>query len=171
MITSLDQLSTPEYRRLLKELHATRSWGGAGKHHGEIVRTYANKLGAVTILDYGCGRSTLKQVCPDLQILEFDPGIPGKDELPPPTDLVVATDVLEHAEPEYLTAMLQHIKYLSRLGTFFIIGLGPSKVDLPDGRNTHLIQQNPEWWLNAIKRSGFRISSHFVKKGLRIWAQ
>ncbi len=34
---------------------------------------------------------------------------------------------------------------------YFIIHTGAAQKTLPDGRNTHLIQQGKQWWKNRLK--------------------
>ena len=40
---------------------------------------------------------------------------------------------------------------MKRIG-YFVIHTGPAAKTLPDGRNTHLIQQNAVWWRNMLGR-------------------
>ena len=85
-----------------------------------------------------------------MKIAEYDPAIPGKNELPEPADLVVCTDVLEHIEPGLLPNVLEHLRSLTRKCFFFAIDCGPANKHFPDGRNVHLIQEPPLWWLNKL---------------------
>jgi hypothetical protein len=63
---------------------------------------------------------------------------------------VVCTDVLEHVEPEYLDSVLDELQRVTRNVGFFVVHTGAAMNHLPDGRNAHLIQQPPEWWLPKI---------------------
>ena len=107
----------------------------------------SNKQG--TILDYGCGKGWLAAnfVQP---VHEYDPGIPGKDSPPEPADLVVCLDVLEHIEPEYLTAVLDDLQRVIKKRGFFTVACNPAIAILPDGRNAHLIVENSDWWLKKL---------------------
>ena len=40
---------------------------------------------------------------------------------------------------------------------FFVIAHRPAKKTLPDGRNAHLIQEGPAWWLPKLE-SRFKVS-------------
>ena len=167
---TLDDLASPEYRALLRTLHASAKWGGAGKSHAGLVTEFARVVGARTILDYGCGRDTLKDALgSEFETRSFDVGIESKDTLPEPADLVVATDVLEHVEPDRLDHVLDHVRELTLKGMFAIVALSLSKVSLPDGRNSHLIVKRADWWADVLKRRGFRIFRKEMRKGLWVW--
>src|SRR5687768_12774179 len=96
------EIVSQEYRQQLYHVHRTIFWGASGYSHAATVADYAEKLGAKTILDFGCGRATLKptllKINKLLNISEYDPGIPELDVLPQSVDLLVANDVLEHIE-------------------------------------------------------------------------
>jgi hypothetical protein len=168
-MTTLDRLASDEYRATLRLQHATSSWGSAGKSHADAVREWGADLEARTALDYGCGRGTLAPAVPELRWQEYDPGIEGKDALPSPADLVACTDVLEHIEPDRLTAVLRHLRLLTIKGGYLVISLSRARLTLPDGRNAHLIVENASWWADQLMSSGFHISRVERKKGLRAW--
>lgn len=173
----MNNLLSSSYLEQLMGVHNSRLWGASGYSHAPIVKAYRDKLKAQSILDYGCGRATLKnellkldpKIDPAL-LFEFDPAIPGKDDLPKPVDLLVANDVLEHIEPDYLESTLEFIRSLALKGAYFTIALTPSKVSLPDGRNSHLIIKSQEWWQNALMIAGFEIKKAEMRKGLWVWA-
>lgn len=174
----LDQLTSPEYRALLRHEHETTSWGKAGASHADTVREWAARVGATSVLDYGCGGATLKKPLTQtsglfvFDVQEYDPGIPGKTQMPRPADLVVCTDVLEHVEPDKLDAVLKHLRVLALRGAFFVIAPGPDKKHtLADGRNAHLIIKPPDWWLGRLRWAGFRIERIGTRKGLWVWVK
>lgn len=166
---------TAAYLEQLKAVHASREWGASGYSHALTVAKYAGKLSAQTVLDFGCGRATLKpelfKIDPYLDVFEYDPAIAGKDEDPAPADLLVANDVLEHIEPQYLDATLARLRGLAIKGAYFTIALTPSKVSLPDGRNAHLIIKDQYFWLAKLESAGFVIADAKMKKGLWVWAK
>jgi hypothetical protein len=82
---------------------------------------------------------------------EYDPGIPGKDAAPRPADIVFCTDVLEHIEPDKLLHVLADLARVVKKMGYFTIHTGPAQKTLPDGRNTHLIQEKKQWWKNRLK--------------------
>lgn len=172
-------VATPEYRALLQQRYESPGWGGSGHSHWPEVREFAVKLKAQSVLDYGCGRGTLKRAIDDafmsgmpgvrFDVREYDPGIIGKDELPEPADLLVSTDVLEHIEPLLLDGVLQHMQSLALKGMYLIIATGPAREVLPDGRNAHLIQQPITWWAAKLKEHKFAVSRVEKRKGVNVW--
>ena len=103
------------------------------------------------ILDYGCGhnlslRGTLESKRP-FKYQCYDPGVPEYAEPPVPAPLVACIDVLEHIEPDCLDEVLDHLESLTEVVLFATVHIGPAGKNLPDGRNAHLIQKPPEWWL------------------------
>jgi hypothetical protein len=103
------------------------------------------------LLDYGCGHNlslmeTLKPTR-DFRYQGYDPGVPEYAGDPIPADMVVCIDVLEHIEPECLDDVLDHLEALVERVLFATVHTGPAGKNLPDGRNAHLIQEPPEWWL------------------------
>jgi hypothetical protein len=164
-------LASEEYRKQLVEKHASMAWGKHGHSHAPEVQEYIKQLGARSVLDYGCGRATLAKALPEVKVQEYDPGIPGKDHLPKPADLVVCTDVLEHIEPAHLDQVLRHVFLLARRGAYFVIATRLARETLPDGRNAHFIVQPPEWWLAKLQAQGWVIARNEQRKGLCIWAE
>lgn len=133
---------------------ANEGYGSNGGRWVTAVIFAAQKAPAKTILDYGCGKGALRQALSwyYMDAVEYDPAIPGKDMRPEPADLVVANDVLEHIEPEYLDNVLRDLHRLSRVALFAVISTRPAGKLLPDGRNTHLIVQNGDWWRGQIEK-------------------
>lgn len=154
------------YRSVLQAAHRAEGWGTTGHKHAESILS-RTKPGDY-VLDYGCGKGTLAPACPGRNFWHYDPGR-GLDVLPEtPFDLVACLDVLEHVEPEHLSAVLAHIKGLAPRA-FFVIGLGPAKKILPDGRNAHLIQMPPEWWTETLQQAGFSVlESRITPKNLQL---
>ena len=165
-----DELASSSYRAVLVQKHRATKWGRDGHSHAPEILDFAHELGATTVLDYGCGRGTLKPaISPTLKVAEYDPGIAGKDGLPKPAELVVATDVLEHIEPERLDAVLQHLFNLAGKGVYLVISLREAREILPDGRNAHLIVEGVDWWLKRLRAMPWRILRHEKRKGLNVW--
>jgi 2-polyprenyl-3-methyl-5-hydroxy-6-metoxy-1,4-benzoquinol methylase len=123
------------------------------------------KANCKTILDYGCGKGTLKpamaKIAPELTVLEYDPAIEGKDALPTePVDFVACLDVMEHIELEYLEGVLSTIRGLNPKRILMVIATRPAIKTLPDGRNAHLIVQPAAWWLNRLEPYFTAIGRH-----------
>lgn len=152
-------LISKNYRRQNVQLHARpEGFGGDGKKHAERVLEFARKLGVRSVLDYGCGEGTFKKAITALgwdgAVFEYDPAMKGKEYLPKPAGLLVCTDVLEHIEPDYLDAVLRHMHAVTREAAFLSIATRPANKVLPDGRNAHLIQETPQWWVEKLTSGG-----------------
>lgn len=148
------ELISDIYRDQQAELHQTRSdYGSASGHLAPTVSELINNNGFTQILDYGAGKGRLVnalQVNHQANIRCYDPAVPQFARPPEPAEFVVCLDVLEHIEPEYIDAVLDHLKALMLKLGFFTIHSGPAGKNLPDGRNAHLIQKPTEWWLPKI---------------------
>lgn len=154
------------YRDLNRQLHQSNvAYGVGGGKHAKVVTNLIEKCGIKSVLDYGCGKGYLAKAIP-FPIWEYDPAIPGKDESPRPADLVVCTDVLEHIEPDHLGAVLNDLKRVTKTVGYFTIHTGPARKTLPDGRNTHLIQQPKAWWHRTLKKK-FAVAQ-IIEKGLEL---
>ena len=117
------------------------------------VEALAHKYKATSILDYGCGKATLKtelkrrgRVKEETIIHSYDPAIPSFEDGKTPSDLVVCLDVMEHIERGCLSDVVVDIKAMTKKALFVRIATRPSKKLLPDGRNPHLIVENGPWW-------------------------
>lgn len=168
---------SPAYLEQLKALHASREWGASGYSHAPEVLKWMKATGARTVLDYGCGRGTLKPALVKAgikaeNIFEYDPAIPGKDgSWVDHADLLVANDVLEHIEPDRVESTLFFLRTLADRAAYFTIALTPSKVNLPDGRNAHITLLTVDEWLTHLKVAGFDIVRSQIVKGLWVWAK
>lgn len=108
-------------------------------------------MGIGHLLDYGCGHNlSLKRTLkPEtaFRYQGYDPGVPEYAGDPVPAEMVVCIDVLEHIEPDLIDNVLDHLEELTEKILFATVHTGPAGKNLPDGRNAHLIQKPPEWWL------------------------
>lgn len=141
-------LISEQYREEQKALHAKGNYGTASLEFGGIVSGLVEKTGSQTLLDYGCGSmQNLKTVLDcDVMYLGYDPAVP-EFSTKVPSDLVVCIDVLEHIEPELLENVLDDLQKLTKKWAFMTVHTSAAKKTLSDGRNAHLIQQPPAWWL------------------------
>src|SRR5437899_636723 len=141
---------TPEYEVLQKQLHATRpDYGMSGHRFAEPILDYAKKLNTRDILDYGCGKASLQKSIP-FPIQNYDPCMEEYSRRPDPATIVVCTDMLEHVEIDCLPDVLADLAALTKQLLFLNVACRPAKKFLADGRNAHLIQQNPNWWLTWL---------------------
>jgi len=157
------ELISPHYRNLQQQLHASpRGYGGRGDKWAGVVMQIAAEYQATSILDYGAGQRTLARALRAMplgaiRIDEYDPAIPGIDMPPEFADLVVVTDVLEHIEPDKLSAVLKHLRMLARKALWVVVSLKESNKRLADGRNAHLIIEPGGWWKKTFLRAGFTL--------------
>ena len=145
-----------EYRDLNLQLHRSNpDYGRAAHAIAPLVVQLAQGVRAHSLLDYGCGKGTLRPAVlaldPDLEVAEYDPAMPGKDGPPAPCDIAVCIDVLEHIEPDCLHDVLSHIQSLGRGGAFFIVDTVPAQKTLADGRNAHIIVEDLAWWQQTLE--------------------
>jgi len=148
------------YLDLNRELHQSDPhFGRAARLHIDDVASLVDMMKAGSVLDYGCGKGVLKPALqerfPNLDIREYDPGIPEKAAAPEKADVVACIDVMEHIELDFLDSVLKHIAGLADKAVYMTVALGPAKRILADGRNAHLIIKPVEWWQKHLDR-------HFV---------
>lgn len=150
-------LISEPYRQLNQRMHEEDPcYGSSGQKMARRVAMACRDLNTADILDYGCGKRGLEQAL-GFPIKNYDPCIPGLDKPPVPADVVVCGDVLEHIEPDCLDEVLKDIYRVTRQIAILLIANRPALKALPDGRNAHLIQEGPQWWLAKLWGHGFRI--------------
>ena len=160
-------LISESYRRLNAELHQNPDFGRGYHDRPNALRKLTAMMDTRDVLDYGCGKGMLKRACePFIHVREYDPAIPGKDGMPEPADIVACFDVLEHVEPECLDAVLDHIQSLARKAAIFVVHTGAAMKTLADGRNAHLTQEPPSWWLPKLDARWRRLGFNEGKNGL-----
>lgn len=162
------QLISDEYRAQQKHLHATTVYGTASIGYAPKVAELMNKFQIAEVLDYGAGRLNLLRTISDGKLVhhpfKYIPYEPANEEYadtPEPAEMVACIDVLEHIEPDLLDNVLDDLARVTQWVGFFTVDCGPAKKVLPDGRNAHLIQQPPDWWLPKIME---RFDLHMFQK-------
>ena len=145
-------LISEDYRRMQQELHKNPNYGVASVGYAPIVAQVMDAVGATELLDYGAGKGRLGQTLrqhtqQQLTIHHYDPSIPEWSATPNPCAFVACIDVLEHIEPHLLDNVLDDLKRVNVGVGVFTVHTGPAVKFLTDGRNAHLIQQPPSWWL------------------------
>jgi FkbM family methyltransferase len=140
------EVISKDYVKQNEMLHQTNPYYGvSGVKYANDVLSLTKQLNTTDVLDYGCGKGTLASALP-FPINEYDPAIKEKSKDPAPADLVVCTDVLEHIEPEYIDNVIGDLARCTLKKALLIIHTGPALKTLPDGRNTHLIQEDQSYW-------------------------
>ena len=145
-------LITPDYRKLQQELHRDPNYGVASVEYAPLVAQVMEAVGIPELLDYGAGKGRLGKALREiyenpLTIHHYDPAIPEWSHPPAPCGLVACIDVLEHIEPELLDNVLDDLQRVTAGVGVFTVHTGPAAKVLADGRNAHLIQKSPSWWL------------------------
>lgn len=142
-----------KYARLNRELHEQNEAYGAFGYQwlGQVMET-ARRHGCRSVLDFGAGKRTLGEFLPspEFEYLAYDPAIPEIAAIPGVADLVVALDVMEHIEPEFLDPTLNLIMDRAQKAVLMVISTRLANKTLPDGRNTHLIVEPAEWWVARV---------------------
>ena len=133
-----------------QKLHENPDYGVASIAFAPIVAQLMRDNGWGSLHDYGAGKQNLHRAL-EVERLEFrysayDPVFPEYGS-PQTADLVCCIDVLEHIEPDRLDAVLDDLMRIVKRYGFFSIHTGAAVKVLSDGRNAHLIQAPPSWWL------------------------
>lgn len=142
-----------EYLAEQKRLHENPEYGVASVNFAPIVSKLINSLGITEMLDYGAGKGRLaKSIQPkhEVTVYHYEPTNPNWSDTPDSAQFVACIDVLEHIEPEYLDDVLDDLKRCVEFYGMFSIHTQPAIKTLSDGRNAHLIQEGPAWWLPKI---------------------
>jgi hypothetical protein len=148
-------LISDEYRRQQEQLHENPDYGTASVFFAPYVVSVVEAFKVRSLLDYGAGKGRLgvilkQRVQWPLTISHYDPAVPEWMARPDPCEFVACIDVLEHIEPPLIDNVLDDLQRLVlRAGMFTVHTTAAMKV-LPDGRNAHLIQQPPAWWLPKL---------------------
>ena len=152
---STPALISDEYRRQQEELHRNPGYGVASVSFAPLVAQVLDAHGAHALLDYGAGKGrlgmTLRQhMQRPPTIFHYDPAVAEWAARPAPCEFVACIDVLEHIEPPLLDNVLDDLKRVTAQVGIFTVHTGPARKVLADGRNAHLIQQPPAWWLPKL---------------------
>ena len=144
---------TQSYIEEQKLLHKNPNYGVASLSFAPIIAQLIQDNAWTSVSDYGAGKKRLQGALSKLSVSvkysPYDPAYPEYGD-PQPADLVCCLDVLEHVEPECLSDVLGQLECITTDYGFFSIHCGPAVKVLSDGRNAHLIQESPSWWLQKL---------------------
>ncbi len=148
-------LISDSYRQLQEELHGDQNYGAASVQFAPLVADFVRRHQARELLDYGAGKGRLAQELEWLlpwpvEVRRYDPAVPAFASPPLPCAFVACIDVLEHIEPELLPNVLDDLRRVTAGIGLFTVHTGTAMKTLSDGRNAHLIQRPPQWWLPQI---------------------
>lgn len=137
-----------------QKLHKSRRYGVASVMYAPLVSGLIKLSGVQSLADYGAGKCALKHKLDamghgSVRYHPYDPVFPEYGS-PHPADLVCCIDVLEHIEPHLLDGVLDELASITKSYGLFSIHTGPAKKILSDGRNAHIIQEAPSWWLSRL---------------------
>ena len=139
-----------DYLAQQQKLHENPDYGVASLAFAPIVAQLIRDNGWKSVSDYGAGKKRLQTGLKvhgvEPEYFPYDPVFPEYGE-PRSADLVCCIDVLEHVEPDRLTVVLDDLRNIVTNVGFFSIHTRAADKVLSDGRNAHLIQQPPSWWL------------------------
>ena len=162
------------YRIEQQKLHENPRYGVASLAFAPLVSALLRIGGCRSLSDYGAGKCNLKIALGlkeggAIAYFPFDPAFP---EYGPPRDaeLVTCIDVLEHVEPDKLDALLDELSGLTQKLALLTVHTGPAKKTLSDGRNAHIIQQPPSWWLQRFAQRFEILHLQSVPKGFFVIA-
>lgn len=147
-----------DYKNQLKELHSNPKTFNNGTKQYKVIKDFLTRHSFKSLIDFGCGKggliSCIKEFHPEIKnVTGYDPGYEEYERLPSEKfECLVSTDALEHIEPEFLEDSLRTINRLFTDYCFLRIACYRAKKTLPDGRNAHLIVEEPEWWVEKIKK-------------------
>ena len=131
------------------KLHQTGPCGNTSLKLVPRIRPLVREIAPASILDYGCGQSSLlDHVAPtrEIRLWRYDPAIPAFATLRvSQVDLVICTDVLEHIPEADLADVVGRINDLSAHAVFSI-DTSPSEQVLPDGTNAHCTVRPAPFW-------------------------
>jgi hypothetical protein len=153
------------YTKELERLHARKSFGNASGVPDILQSFLDDHPDVASILDFGCGKGTPFEslTSKDMKVYSYDP-ITNPIKLPKQVDLVYSRDVLEHIEPEQIDSVLQKLFTIGQKYQHHLIACHPAKKGLSDGRNAHLIIEQPEWWKQKIQTiPGWKIIYEHIK--------
>lgn len=132
-----------------KAIHASRIYGATSVKNLRFLRPEIRLLAPRSIIDYGCGRSSLLDELDlgyPVELVRYDPAIPEFATKPArPADLLINIDVLEHIEEADLDPVLAEMRGLCR-EAIIIVDTAPAKARLSDGRNAHVTLRPHAWW-------------------------
>jgi SAM-dependent methyltransferase len=153
---------------LYAELYRRQAEGGytdsyGHTNHGGRFADHLKRVGAVSVLDVGCGHNEFVRALRERGIRAWgvDFACPGADQLVDVLELpfadkswewVTAWDMLEHLRPEQVDRALEELARVSDKFAF-TIAHRPSYHTV-DGRPLHPTVEPPEWWLTQLRRFG-----------------
>lgn len=134
-------------------IHSREAWGNTSVKNLPYILPYIAELRPKTIIDFGCGQSSLADElnkATGASAVRYDPAIPEFSTKPEGKfDLLVNVDVLEHIPEDELEPIIAEMASFAK-DALIIIDTGPAVLVLPDGRNAHVTQHDQDWWAERL---------------------
>lgn len=150
----------PDYRKMASD--GMNFFGLSVLQHADSIQTLLKRVGARTVLDFGCGRGDAYAGPHKIykawglqreDITLYDPAFSTHDVLPKGRfDLVVCSDVLEHVPLIETGRFIKRLFDYGEKGVWASVCCRPAKKRFPDGRtNLHVTVRPYEWWLEQFR--------------------
>jgi len=141
--------------QMYADIHATEKYGNTSIKNARYIRPEIQLLKPKSIIDYGCGQSSLVDhlnLGYPVDVCRYDPAIPAFSEKPTGVfDLLINVDVLEHIRDHDLDPIIEEMRALCR-NAILIIDTKPAELVLPTGENAHATIQPIAWWADRLGR-------------------
>ncbi len=159
-----------------RQIHATSEYGNTSTKNLRFLRPEVKLLNPQSVIDYGCGQSTLLErlnLPTSCKLAKYDPAIPQHAKKPDEVfDLLINVDVLEHIEETDLDAVLSEMRSMCR-NAIIIIDTAPAQRTLPDGRNAHVNLKSHAWWQEKLGQYFDHVepitTARRTRAGFRTW--
>ena len=161
-------LISDAYLALNQQMH--QKYPGWGHSPDEwVATTILRYLKTQDVLDYGAGKCAMRDVLKDCPVYVqcYDPCIAEIAARPRIAETVLCNKTLEHVEPECIDAVLDDIRLLAKKYVILKVTTIASGVNLPDGRNAHLIVEPANWWLEKLLPRWGLLYAETMKQGFR----
>lgn len=153
----MTKLISDKYLALYQKAHKDTSgrYGATSSaKYPYVKKKVLDKYDVKTILDYGCGTGDLinKLNNEGYECYGYDPAVIEYQYKPKAKfDLVVALDLLEHIEEEYVDNVLEDIKNYTNEIALFYISRTTGKPFPGTSIEQHVLgKKSPEWWSKKI---------------------
>lgn len=143
-------LISERHAALYREYYARKIYEMQENVRTSAIAELSDKVGANSLLDYGCGMGSPLGYGMGMDIQWYDPGIQQYSNLPRPADIVACLDVLEHVEPECVDAVIEHILSLAKKAVYLTISCQPSTKVLFNGAPWHSFVKEHDWWKTRL---------------------
>ena len=107
----------PDLIEQYRQMHRDRSYGTSSIKKAPYILPYIQLLKARSVIDYGCGQSSLAEFISErcgAKVTRYDPAIPAYDQQPKGRfDLLINIDVLEHLPEDAIDGAIAAMAALS----------------------------------------------------------